>query len=295
MRSACVFAHFDPEDRLDDYVLYYVKSLLIIVDTLFFVSVSRLNENDINTLSALGAQVIQRKNIGYDFFSYKKGIELLNLDDYDELFLCNDSVYGPFNNLSALGDKMRKRGADFWGVTESNECARHLQSYFLCFGKEVLQSRVFQSFWTELEALDDKSEIIQRFEVGLSQKLLKNGFRLDALVPVKQKSALQRLRGGWRRPLRTYSKRWLQLSFYTEVMNILSGSRQVADNPTHMEWEASIVEHGSPFVKIELLRDNPKGLVGLGSVYSVIASVSEYPLGLISTHLARVSSDSAKP
>jgi len=288
MKRACVFAHFDLHDEVDDHVIYYLKCLRATVDDLLFVTVSQLGGGTVDQISALGIRVIQRDNEGYDFCSYKTGIDQLNLDDYDELLLCNDSVYGPFVDLGELTERMRTGGADFWGITENFEYARHLQSYYLCFTKKVLQSAEFCNFWSELEALENKREIIRRYEVGLSQRLLKQGFRAAALVSFEQESKLRRVRSSWRQYLCTVRRRWLDREFYLDVFHILFSGRQIAVNPTHMEWKSLLIDHHSPFVKIELLRDNPKGMDDLDSISSVISGFSDYPSALISAHLARV-------
>jgi len=88
--------------------------------------------------------------------------------------------------------------------------------------------------------------------------------------------------------MRTARRRWLDSEFYLDIFHILFMSRQIAVNPTHMEWKSLLLDHHSPFVKIELLRDNPKGIDDLGSISSVISSFSAYPAVLISSHLARV-------
>ncbi len=294
MKRACVFAHFDLHNTVDDYVLYYLKCLCKAVDTLVFVTVSRLSQVDLAVLVDMGVEVIQRENIGYDFFSYQAGMKSLVLTDYDELLLCNDSVYGPFFDLEKLFAAMNSSEFDFWGITENYEYSRHIQSYFMNFGSSVFQSEEFQRFWQDLQPLDDKREIIRRYEVGLSQSLIGKGFKARALVSFEQVSKLHRVALSWRQYVRTVRRRWRELQFYSDVFHIIFLGRQIAVNPTHMEWTSLVVDHGSPFIKIELLRDNPKGVEGLELVYEVIAKISNYPGSLISNHLARISQSQKK-
>jgi rhamnosyltransferase len=289
---ACVFAHFDREGKVDQHVLFYLQKLSGIACQVVFVTVSVLDQESLNALSAIGVNTVQRDNVGYDFYSYKTGLEQLNLENFDEIVLCNDSVYGPFNDLSEVCNKMKARGADFWGITESHEYARHLQSYFLCFGRRVILSEEFREFWDKLEVLNNKSEIIRRYEVGLSQALLSRGFRADALVLSEDVGLWRRVRSSWRQYMRTMRRRWLDWEFYLDIFHILFLGRQIAVNPTHMEWKSLLIDHHSPFVKIELLRDNPKGIDDLDSISSVITTISDYPPALISSHLARVGQQS---
>ncbi|WP_439107106.1 rhamnan synthesis F family protein [Congregibacter sp.] len=50
----------------------------------------------------LGINVLVCETFGYDFMSYRLGIEQLFLAAFDELLLCNDSVYGPVYTLRQL-------------------------------------------------------------------------------------------------------------------------------------------------------------------------------------------------
>ena len=44
---------------------------------------------------------------------------------------------------------------DFWGITDSSEINYHLQSYFLVFKKNVIQSNTFKIFWDGVKILND--------------------------------------------------------------------------------------------------------------------------------------------
>jgi lipopolysaccharide biosynthesis protein len=63
------------------------------------------------------------------------------------------------------------------------------------------------------------------------------------------------------------------------------GNRQ---NPTHKAW-STLMKKGCPFLKIQLLRDNPLN-VDLGNWQTVLEEVSDYDLRLIRNHLTRMKS-----
>jgi len=112
-----IFAHYDPDDIFDPFAYYYVEQLRTVVDQVIIVSTSSLSRNDKNHLQNMGCTVITRENKGYDFYSYKIGIQSVNINDYDALLLCNDSVYGPFFSLKNLIHGIEKK--DLWGSTDS--------------------------------------------------------------------------------------------------------------------------------------------------------------------------------
>ncbi len=58
-------------------------------------------------------------------------------------------------------------------------------------------------------------------------------------------------------------------------------------NPTHYFWKELITKHRMPFLKVELLRDNPAG-IDISGWEEVVKSCSNYNVDLIKRHLARV-------
>ncbi|MBT4522069.1 MAG: hypothetical protein HOC23_18880 [Halieaceae bacterium] len=287
MTRCCVFAHFDQDDKVDEYVLYYLSQLLENVDNLQFVTTSKLSQSDLDRLKTLGVNVIQRDNVGYDFFSYKTGLEALTMD-YDEVVLCNDSVYGPFFNLSDLFRKMANVECDFWGVTESYEIAHHLQSYFLVFRQSVIDAPSFWEFWRTMEILSDRRQVIQSYEIGLSQKLLSRGFSSACVIQTANQSFGRRIMRSLPQFYRRFRLRWKEGVLYRHLLEVLLRRKKLEINTTHLEWKTTLATRNTPFLKIELLRDNPMQVAEVDQALGLISSISNYPTALISNHLERV-------
>lgn len=294
MKRAAVFAHYDRDNMVDDYVVHYLRSLREVCANLVFVSTSDLPENETSKVDSICDRVVVRENLGYDFMSYKVGLGHLAWDDYDEVVLCNDSVYGPLFQLNESFDKMQRVECDFWGMTESRDRAYHLQSYFLVFREKVLQSSCFKNFWENITTLNNKSEIIDRFEVGLSQSLVKNGFRPGVYVSfspgtLRLYRALfgsmlrKKIYGTKVRPSATNKK-----SFIKKIGGLFE-HRQLGNNlnPTHFFWIDIINNRRMPFIKVELLRDNPM-YINIRDFEFEINKLSDYDISYIKRHLARV-------
>jgi len=289
MKTACVFAHFDRDGKVDEYVIYYLQELQKIVGLIQFVTTSELHDAELRKVESLGVKVIQRNNEGYDFYSYKLGIEAIDLSQFDELIVCNDSVYGPFSKLATVFSIMRSRGAKFWGMTDSYDYQHHLQSYFLVFTRDVFDSSAFGDFWRSVRILDEKEDIIRRYEVGLSQSIAAAGFRLEAFAGSRHDSNASHIRSYWRYYFRMFLRRWTEKKFWVDGLGVISGQLQVGKNVAHLQWKSLIEESGVPFIKVGLLRENPKDVDDLDEVYDVIKRVGEYPVDLIKEHLRRTS------
>lgn len=293
-----IFAHFDKNDRIDDHVVYYLRKLKEVCDSIIFVSTSALPEEELQKINGLIDRAISRKNIGYDFMSWKAGLESVdNIEEFDELVICNDSVYGPLFPLSDLFSRMQNYDCDFWGLTENHDIAYHLQSYFLVFKKNVLTSKTFKSFWETVTALKNKRDIIEQYEVGLSQVLINRGFRPRAYASFKPsildifKIFFQNISLG-KFVAEKYKKHSIAIFFIKGLkacITICINHKRflLKLNPTHFYWKKCIRRH-MPFVKIELLRDNHAD-VNIENYVSYIANYSDYDIELIKNHLALLS------
>ena len=282
MNRALVFAHYDKDNLVAPYVLVYLKALQSVASTIIFVSTSTLSDETKETLHPYCKEIVLRDNEGYDFMSYKLGLSYIDYSQYDEVILCNDSVYGPFYPLNDTFSTMQTKHVDMWGMTDNYELSYHLQSYFLVFRQTVLQSDAFKTFWDTVHMLSNKEQVIEAYEIGLSRHLLQNGFQLDAYskveVSLKEKILLQ---------LHTLTLEKIKRKLTSLIRPTHTPSTVGQVNPTLTLWKALIVDAKMPFIKRELLRDNPKG-VNIDDVYKTIQSISGYDVSLIEQHLARL-------
>lgn len=182
MHRAVVFAHYDKYNSIQEYVLYYLKELRKVADTIIFVSDSNLPESEISKVQPLVKLDIATPHGEYDFGSYKRGFSHIP-DDTDELIFANDSCLGPLYSLDKVFDEMQDKQCDFWGM--NSHCIDvdfHIQSFFMVFKKEVFRSDLFKNFISSIEKQKHKDDIILNYEIGLSQLLLKNGYRVAAFI-----------------------------------------------------------------------------------------------------------------
>lgn len=263
MKRLCVFAHWDRDEIIDDYVIYYLKALKEVCETIIFVSDCSLKQAEINKLNDITDFIIAEKHGEYDFGSYKRGFLLAKEKglQFEELLLVNDSCYGPFYPLKPIFDKMDKKNCDFWGMTQNRygitkfkdkpnkpAITPHVQSYFLVLKKNVFISKTFENFIKNIQKENEKNDIIIKYEVGLSQLLYKNGF----------KSA-------------TYIHK------YKYVHNCMSE-----------KWDKLIAKDKFPFLKTTIIKN---GFYFTGQVKGwekIITKNSNYPIELIKKHSERV-------
>ena len=284
---ACIFAHYDRENIVDEYVYFYLLELLTVVQKLVFVTVSDISIEDIKRLEKLNIDVIKRKNIGYDFYSYKVGIESFEFEQYDQLIICNESVFGPIYPLIELFDVMDNKICDFWGITESKSYSYHLQSYFICYRKTVLTAEFFHDFWLNLKAIEDKKELISAYEIGLSQLLYSNELKSEVFINYQPTIIdKNRIFIKFYIPEKLRLVRLFKIVFLKNYWEHMSGNMNLSIGL----WDILISYHGMPFLKKSLFLKKIGKHDVLQNYQNIIGFVSKYPIELIKNYIMRLES-----
>ena len=139
----------------------------------------------VDTLKPLVDTLLIRPNIGRDFGAYQAGIKFLkskgSYQKVSELFLLNDSVYYTPMSLKKLGDFIDLQKP--WKSLFLNyQYKIHAQSFFLSFGREILDSHAFKKFWNRYYPTSIRRQVVVKGELKLSKYLLQAGFRVTPYI-----------------------------------------------------------------------------------------------------------------
>jgi rhamnosyltransferase len=277
MNRAVILAHYDPDGIIDPYVIRALQGYREIANRLVLVSASA------SSLPASLADVVDdflpRANVGYDFCSWRDGIaHLADPQQFDEIVCANDSVYGPLFDLKNVMSDPRVAAADFWGMVMSAQRGDHVQSWFFAMRRPVIESPAFREFWKSVEPQPSKQQVIDHYEVGLTEAFAGAGFRAAAIYDGRRD----------RPPTfreRCHNVSPLRLGLFGRHR------RRVARmgppfNPSELFWERAC-DAGVPHLKAAIFRANPY----LVEVHRVLAkAVKRWPewATLIHNHLTRV-------
>ena len=270
---AVVFCHFDQRGALAERVRHYIEALRAEDLSVVFVTNSgKLEEEAKRWLGRRCAFVVIRPNLGYDFAAWRDGLAAAALPRAETalLVLANDSVYGPIRPLGPTLGRFDFADADAWGLTDSWQVRYHLQSYFIALGPGAFRSRAFDDFWRGVRDIRSKTGVIRHYEVGLTQSLLRGGVRCRAVWNyVDLAASLSRYAPRYEdaaEPLLTLGRR--AYARYAQ----LSASR-IALNPTAELWHP-LLAAGFPFIKRELLRDNPAQVPDVAAWLALVRATS---------------------
>jgi lipopolysaccharide biosynthesis protein len=285
MARAIVFVHYDRDGIFDDHVIHALRAYRRLADRLVVVSASARALS--RSLEPIVDTFIPRENVGYDFCSWRAGLESLgDVAQFDEVVCANDSVYGPLFDLGPAFSDPRIAEADFWGMCLSDQGTKrrgggpapHLQSWFFAMRRPLLESSAFRTFWNSVVPLDSKKDIVTRYEVGMSQQFLAAGFRIAGLYDARAAEPLS-----WRDMIPH-----LSLAEPGRSWRHIKKASRSQRNPSELAWDR-LIAAGVPFVKVGLFRVNHYGL-NLRHVLRGLEASTPYDVGLIRRHLARVGS-----
>ena len=186
MNKLLCYAHFDEYGKVQPFVFHFLHSMIPLGTELVFISNSPISDSDNAKLSTICSRVIINKNAGYDFSMWKTALESCHTSDYNEIILANSSILGPVFPMKDVFSRMEQLECDFWGITTGYLVQRHIQSYFLVFRKNVILSQSFRMFWDSVLPYSNKRQIINSYEVGLTQWLIESGFKPGVYISLEQ-------------------------------------------------------------------------------------------------------------
>lgn len=186
MKRLLCYAHFDGNGQVKPFVKHALNAMQPHCLKTIFVSNSAIADDDRVELLSVCSDVLVNDNTGYDFYMWKLALEKADLSLYDEVVLMNSSIYGPVSDIGAAFNDMAELECDFWGITECFQMQPHIQSYFLVFRRRVLESQVFRHFWDGVLPYTNKLQVIQSYEVGLTQWLVETGFNPGVLCSFEE-------------------------------------------------------------------------------------------------------------
>lgn len=277
MKRAVILAHYDQDGIVDPYVIRALHSYRAIADRLVLVSASASSLPA--ELTAVVDDFLPRANVGYDFCSWRDGIARLgDPRQFDEIVCANDSVYGPLSDLQPLMTDPRVADADVWGMVMSAQRGDHVQSWFFAMRRRAIESRAFGEFWGSVEPQPSKEQVIDRYEVGLTEAFAAAGCRVAAIYD------------GRRCGLPTLREKF-QNVFLLRLRRYGRHSRRVRRmgppfNPSELFWER-VSNAGVPYLKAAIFRVNPYRVDVQKALVRVADRWPEWGM-LIRSHLDRV-------
>lgn len=165
-RRIGIFAFYEKNGIVEDYVIYLLHSLKECLDRLVVVCNGYLSEAGHKKLEEIVDDICIRENQGYDIGAFQECmlsyIGKNEIKKFDELVLCNDTFFGPFVPFSMIFSEMEKREIDIWGLsaqpktidfwTETDRVVpAFIQSFFIVIGTRMIKDECFWKYWAQMD------------------------------------------------------------------------------------------------------------------------------------------------
>ncbi|WP_243843073.1 CDP-glycerol glycerophosphotransferase family protein [Mumia sp. ZJ430] len=214
-RRACLFAAYDVDGVVDDYLVAYLRELSRFCDVYVLADCvladserARLEEVTRGAwawphgMHDVGAYaLLARELVGWDALSAYDDVVLVNDSAYllrplDEVFVRRDASEAQVWGLVAVrrtysaehgasGPVPLSGLADAWAAPEWRMTDRlHLGSSFFALRKQVVDDPAFREWVEAVCRQPRKSDVTVKYEIGLNQFLALRGYRADAFVDV---------------------------------------------------------------------------------------------------------------
>lgn len=186
-----LFSIYSRLGTIDDYVLYYLQELCKCGDVIvcadnnnYEQSLIKINQVSNHILHSEGI-----KHREYDFGSYKRCLLWAEkegiLKDYDWIYVCNDSVFGPLSNLeSILKDLENKNQPITCMYYYENSMLPGPQSWFVGFKQKVFIN-IIAPFLHGVTLQPCKDDVVMKYEHGLGKLINENKLKCSSLVSIE--------------------------------------------------------------------------------------------------------------
>ena len=185
MKRICLFAGYDSNNIIHDYVVYYLKELSTVADV-YYMADNEISDDEKEKIAPYVKASYGINHKKYDFGSWQELIKIIGwekLSEYDELILANDSVFGPLYPMKKLFEKLEQdRQWDICGINKNNYLKWHLSSYFLVFKKKAFINDIFINHINSVTFEAKNTHVIDKYEVPFMEKFYNNNYNVKVLM-----------------------------------------------------------------------------------------------------------------
>lgn len=180
MRTLGILTIYDSQGIIDNYLLYYARSLKEAVENLIIVINGNIEAEGLHDLYQISDKIIIRENAGYDVGGYKAALEKYGKDyilQYDQVVFSNDTCFGPFISFKSIFEYMNQKTGDFWGFEYiDNDYLSIMGTFFIVFRRSAMRD-VF-NFYIQLDTENmSRNDVVRIAEIGLFNFLVSRNYK----------------------------------------------------------------------------------------------------------------------
>lgn len=192
-----LFAAYDAGGYIDPALVEYVRHLCTYGDIALYMD-ANAPDTELKKLSPYVIFARTTRHGEYDFGSYKRAYLHMRdaglLQNYDIVYLVNDSVYAPVRPIGPVLEEMESGNFDLFGpVLNPHHDHPHIQSWFVGMRRDVFLSKWFDTFLSSVAPQPSKGMVTRVYEHGLSRLAAQHGARIGAIYSVSRRGIYNRI------------------------------------------------------------------------------------------------------
>jgi len=213
MKRICLFAGYNSDGIVEEYVFDYLKELSTYADIFYMAEGPVPSSMDIDKLLNCCKNIYFIDHGKYDFGSYselaKKYVGWDIIEEYDELIFANDSCFC-VQEFKKVFKTMEAYRCDVWGLLATDE--RNYQyyytledylnipsskvpyfcigTYFIVFRNVVVKDEKFRKFINSVRKETDRHQVCMKYEIGLTRFLKKNRYKISLFIDVVYRNVI---------------------------------------------------------------------------------------------------------
>lgn len=196
--NLCIYSLSETQEKIDDYVIYFLENIKKYYKRILVVSTENLPDTESKKLKKINVEYYYPDEECSSFYAYKKGLEFIGYEELkssEELLLCDSSLFGPLFDLKDFFAAKNNSKADIWGGIKSKRrdvilhpkarkkyVNEYIHPSFIVFGRNVLNSPCFSSFFKKLKPCKTELEEFVLSITELTEYFSKKGFQYDTFI-----------------------------------------------------------------------------------------------------------------
>ena len=247
LKNYLLIAHYHSKGTIRNDLIELIKEANKKFKEIVFIS-TKIKKTEIKKISKY-SKIIVRRNYGYDFYSYKVGIQYLlkknknNLSKKLIFFMASSIFYAQPKKLISKIMNEKKINNKVISLTKSWEMSEHLQTDIFFFKMELFKNKKFFNWWNNIRKFTNRHIIIMRYELGFTDLLNK--------LKIKYTTLFKKNIYDYPSNIIKLTKKRIKNIFFKEI-------KIYKKNPTHFYWENIFKNYG--IIKIDLIKNNPNNI-----------------------------------
>jgi lipopolysaccharide biosynthesis protein len=185
MKGVVIYAHYDSNNIIADYVIQGLKSLVYIgYDILFYTASSSINNIDVSILP-FEIHFVQNKGAGTDWAIWLNGLNIIkeNKLNYEWIMFINDSLLFPINGITNFMNSIItiRETCDFWGHWLSPEINLHLVGTPIEFKYNLIDD-IITFIKNNIPLCKNKMDFIYKIETKFTQYLFEQKYKMNSII-----------------------------------------------------------------------------------------------------------------